>query len=181
MLPRIGMRLMLPAWVEQVEWFGLGPGENYSDSHEACQVGRYRMPAKEMLTPYVVPQENGNRGGVRWLAVMNVAGDGFAVAAEPEQALNFSIHRWTAHELDLAGHAYELPKTNRWVLNLDWAQNGLGSHSCGPVLAPQFQLRPQAFSFGFRMIPLRGGDRIWQVPIERMTLEADDPGGTAEA
>jgi len=181
MLPRIGMRLMLPAWVEQVEWFGLGPGENYSDSHEACQVGRYRMPAKEMLTPYVVPQENGNRGGVRWLAVMNVAGDGFAVAAEPEQLLNFSIHRWTAHELDLAGHAYELPKTNRWVLNLDWAQNGLGSHSCGPALAPQFQLRPQAFSFGFRMIPLRGGDRIWQVPIERMTLEADDPGGTAEA
>ncbi len=60
-LPKIGLRLVLDAAMEEVNWFGRGPGEAYRDTHLATRVGRFSMPVSSLATPYVRPQENGNR------------------------------------------------------------------------------------------------------------------------
>ncbi|HLH57531.1 MAG TPA: glycoside hydrolase family 2 TIM barrel-domain containing protein, partial [Streptosporangiaceae bacterium] len=68
-LARLGLRWLLPEAWSEVTWFGAGPGEAYPDSHRAARIGRFRATVDQFHTPYVRPQENGNRAGVRWAEV----------------------------------------------------------------------------------------------------------------
>jgi evolved beta-galactosidase subunit alpha len=68
MLPKIGLQMEIPGDMDAVKWYGRGPGENYSDSKEAGRFGVYRKSVDELFTPYIYPQENGNRTDVRWIS-----------------------------------------------------------------------------------------------------------------
>jgi beta-galactosidase/beta-glucuronidase len=151
-LPRIGLCLALPAEFDRVAWFGRGPGESYADSRAAARFGLYRRTLDELYTPYVFPQENGNRSDVSWVAFTNALGMGLAALGEPR--LQFSAHRFTAQDLNDAGHTHELVPRSELTVHLDLAQHGLGSASCGPDVLPPYRLRTAPFSFAVRLRPV---------------------------
>lgn len=66
-VPRIGVRFRIPKGMNTVEYFGRGPGENYSDRNAGSPVGLYKTTADAMYYPYVRPQETGHRTDTRWL------------------------------------------------------------------------------------------------------------------
>ena len=151
-LPRIGLQMHLDDSLQRVEWFGLGPHESYADSRTSVRVGRYLRRLAEMETPYVVPQENGNRSDVRWVTLTGPGGDGLRVEGKP--LLSFSAHRNTPEEYEAAQHTVELEPRNEIVLIVDQRQNGLGSASCGPGVLPGYVLKPAAFAFSVVMSPV---------------------------
>lgn len=154
-LPRIGLELTLPGALDQVQWLGRGPGESYADSKQAARFGLWRASVDELLTPYVRPQENGNHTDTRWVALQDQQGSGLLAAGDP--TLDFSAHRFTTADLDLAQHSYELTPRPTITLHLDLAQNGLGSASCGPGVLPEHQLLVEPFDLRLGFRPLLAG------------------------
>ena len=134
-VPRIGLQLFLPSRLDGVRWFGLGPGESYVDSRQAARVGLWSATLDDLYTPYVFPQENGNRHETRWLELAALDGQGLRVDGQP--LIDFSAHRYTPEEFTKAKHTTDLIPRSDIVLNLDYRQHGLGSNSCGPVPLPQ--------------------------------------------
>ncbi|MFA9480476.1 beta-galactosidase domain 4-containing protein, partial [Phycisphaerales bacterium AB-hyl4] len=152
MLPRIGLELAMPGKFDQVTWFGLGPGENYTDTRRATRVDVHHATVDQLYTPYVYPQENGNRSDVRWLALRNTSGAGLLVLGQPY--INFSAHRYTVGDLQHATHTSELWPRPFITLHLDHAQNGIGSGSCGTRLSEAYQLKPKPFAFSVHLRPV---------------------------
>ncbi|MFI7600308.1 glycoside hydrolase family 2 TIM barrel-domain containing protein [Actinoplanes sp. NPDC049681] len=152
-LPRVGLRLAAPARLGEVEWFGGGPGEAYADSRQAARIGRYTRRIDDMQTPYVFPQENGNRTAVRWARITGPGGPGMRIDGEP--TFDLTVRRWTSEDLDAAGHPYDLRPRDQVFVNADLAQNGLGSASCGPGVAPGDQLPAgRSYRFAVTLSPL---------------------------
>jgi len=139
-LPRVGVRLAIPAELDRITWFGTGPGESYPDSRMAARIGRYTVNVDEWQTPYVFPQENGHRSDVRWTLLTANSGAGLRIAGDP--VFGLTARRWTSEDLDSARHTNELRPTDRIWLNLDAAQQGLGSASCGPGVLREHELHP---------------------------------------
>jgi beta-galactosidase len=150
-LPRLGLRLALPASIADVEWFGTGPGEAYADSQQAARVGRFAMTVDALQTPYPYPQENGNRRAVRWAALRGPDG-GLRIEGDP--LFDLTVRRWTSEQLDAARHSIDLRPGPYVYVNVDFAQNGLGTASCGPGVLPQYVLRAEPVSFSVRFVPL---------------------------
>ena len=138
-LPRLGLRLVLPAGLDTVTWYGGGPGEAYADTRLASRISRYRSTVADMQTPYVRPQENGNRLDVRWATVTDAAGQGIRVEGRP--SFSFTVRPWSTELLDRARHTTDLVAEGSTFLNLDIAQHGIGSASCGPEVLPRYTLR----------------------------------------
>ncbi|MCJ8011957.1 beta-galactosidase subunit alpha [Paenibacillus sp. KQZ6P-2] len=151
MLPRIGLDLTLPRTMDQVDWAGRGPGESYADSKQANLFGVYHASVDELFTPYMVPQDNGNHTEVSWVSITGSRGSGLLAAGLP--ALEFSAHRYTAEDLEQAGHLKDLTPRDTISLHLDYRQNGLGSNSCGPAQLPPYELRPEAFTHQLILMP----------------------------
>jgi len=151
-LPRLGVRLAVPARFGTVEWFGRGPGEAYPDMRQAARVGRFTRTVDELQTPYVFPQENGNRTEVRWTRVTSDDGDGIRIDGAPHFEL--TARRWSSADLDAARHTNELRPGELVWLNLDLAQQGLGSASCGPGVLPPYRLLPVAASLELTFTPV---------------------------
>jgi beta-galactosidase len=146
--------------LDHVEWFGLGPGEAYRDSRAAARVGRFDLPIEELQTPYLFPQENGNRSDVRWARIVDGAGRGLRIdggdtdhggsggggrsGGGPEGSargrFELTVRRWTTEDLDRATNRCQLAAGPDVVVNLDAAINGLGTESCGPGVLPDHQL-----------------------------------------
>jgi beta-galactosidase len=151
--PRVGVRMTLPSSVDNVRWFGGGPGEAYADSREAARVGRYECTVDQLQTPYVVPQENGSRIDVRWAELTDADGNGLRVEGAPYFQL--TARRWTTEDLERARHRSDLTPGDQIYVNLDLAQHGLGSASCGPPATPQHTLEvaERTFTLTFRRSP----------------------------
>jgi beta-galactosidase len=132
-LPRLGLRMAVPTTLDTVTWFGLGPGEAYRDTTAAVRVGTYTHTVDELQTPYVYPQENGNRREVRWAEVA-----GLRITGAPH--FDLTVRPWTSEDLAAATHPTDLVRRDRLYVNLDVAQNGIGTASCGPGVLPQHHL-----------------------------------------
>jgi beta-galactosidase len=158
-LPRVGLRLAGPAGWDTVEWFGGGPGEAYPDSRRAARIGRHTRRIDEMQTPYVFPQENGNRTAVRRARITGPDGTGLRVDGAP--TFELTVRRWTSEDLDAARHPHDLRPRDRVYVNLDLAQHGLGSASCGPGVLPQYELRAdRPYAFEVRLGLTGSGDHL---------------------
>ncbi|HET6749428.1 MAG TPA: glycoside hydrolase family 2 TIM barrel-domain containing protein [Actinomycetes bacterium] len=154
-LPRVGLRMAVPARLHRVEWFGRGPGEAYADTGRAARVGRFAATVEELQTPYLYPQENGNRAGVRWATLTD--GDGNGIRVEGESTFDLTARPWTSEQLDAARHPTDLHPGDRVWVNLDLAQQGIGSASCGPGVLPAYRLDPVPASFTVRLYPAPAG------------------------
>ncbi len=150
-LPRLGLRMALPASIADVSWFGAGPGEAYADSTQAARISRFRMTIEQLQTPYPFPQENGNRRLVRWAELRGAEG---GVRIEGAPTFDLTVRRWTSEDLDAARHTTDLVARDEVYVNIDVAQTGLGTASCGPGVLPQYQLRAAPGSWTVRLIPL---------------------------
>ncbi|MDQ6936879.1 MAG: beta-galactosidase small subunit, partial [Actinomycetota bacterium] len=151
-LPRLGLRMELPGAIADVEWYGLGPGESYRDARAAARIGRFRGSIEDLQTPYLRPQENGNRMDVRWADLSAPDGSGLRVEGAPTFAL--SARRWPSEDLDAASHGYQLRPRDRVYLNVDVAQNGIGTAACGPGPLPEHVLWARPTTFSVRLYPL---------------------------
>jgi beta-galactosidase/beta-glucuronidase len=168
-LPRIGLTMTLPEDLDQVTWYGRGPGETYSDTKQANPVGVYHKRVADLFTPYERPQENGNHTDVRWVALTDTRETGLFATVSPQ--LNFSAHHYTAEDIERARHHCELQPRKEITLHLDYAQRGIGSNSCGPDVLPQYELFPREFSFQTRLRPFTG-DVVSPMTLSRQRIFA---------
>ena len=148
-LPRIGLQMRLPGEYNHFTWYGRGPHETYADRKWGAKVGVYSGTVDDQYVPYIVPQENGNKTDVRWVALTNDRGVGLLVVGMP--LLNVSAHHFSTQDLDKARHTYELERRDDITLNLDYAQSGLGNGSCGPGVLPQYLLNSSEYHFSLRL------------------------------
>jgi beta-galactosidase len=160
-LPRLGLRFALPGGYTAVEWFGRGPGESYIDVTAAALVGRYTRRIDELQTPYLVPEENGNHVETRWL---RVTGDGLPTleARTAGSLFDFTARRWTTEDLENARRPTDLRDSGRVWLNLDHAQQGLGSASCGPALPERYRVPVEPTTFGVVLATPTNGPLDWE-------------------
>ncbi len=147
-LPRIGLQMILPRALNNVSWYGRGPGECYVDSKQANPFGYYSCTVDQLHVPYVRPQENGNRTDIFWVAILSDTGIG--LFASGDEFINFSAHNYTIDQLEQAEHLNELAQYDGVVLNLDDKHHPLGSASCGPIQSPQ-ELYPKEFNFSIKL------------------------------
>ena len=151
-IPRFGMRFHLPAAFSQVTWYGRGPHESYWDRKTGAAIGQYTRSVKEMIHPYIRPQENGNRSDVRWASFRNTEGNGLLVSGLP--VFDFNAWPYSQEDLEAATHDCELPRRDFVAVNIDYRQMGVGgddswgalTHACytlnGHEYRYQFCLRP---------------------------------------
>jgi beta-galactosidase len=151
-LPRIGVVLTLAPGLERLEYFGRGPWENYSDRQASAVVGHYRSTVADQYVPYIAPQEHGHRGDVRWLTLTDEQGRGIKVTAQP--TIGFSASHLTAADLTAARHTVDLEPRAEVILNLDHAQRGLGTASCGPDTSPRYRLAAGVHRFAYTLCAL---------------------------
>lgn len=167
-LPRLGLTMGVCKCLDQVQWFGKGPGEQYPDTQLAGKLGIWQASVDELYTPYVYPQENGNRMDVRWVALMNGRGEGLLAIGQP--TVNFSAHWYTAMDMENAKHQTDLVKRDSITLNLDYAHCGIGTASCGPQTFEPYWLKPQEYRFGVLLRPF-SRDKSCPRTLARLTPE----------
>ena len=153
---RLGLQAVLDPSLEQVEWLGRGPMENYPDRHDAAFVGRYQNTVKGMCEKYIKPQSMGERWGVNWLTLTDQKGQGIRVRLLDGE-LGFSAQHYSDEELWQVKYYHELKNIYRpeVVLHLDAAMRGLGNASCGPGPLPQYELSAKSYSYTFVIEPVR--------------------------
>ncbi len=150
-LPRVGVSLALPPGFEQFTWFGCGPQESYADRKAGAAVGLYSGTVEEQYVPYIMPQENGNKTDVRWAGLFNEQGVGLIAIGTP--LLEVSASHYSAKALYTALHTCDLTPSEEVFFNLDLAQCGLGTNSCGPGVLDKYLLPPQLYHFSTLLRP----------------------------
>lgn len=138
---RLGLQSMLMFTLENVEWYGRGPIENYPDRKDAAFVGRYNTTVTAMEEEYIRPQSMGERCDNRWLQITDREGRGIRIEAL-EGTFDFSAQHYTDEDLWKTRFKHQLPNVRRTetVLHLDAAMRGLGNASCGPGPLPQYEI-----------------------------------------
>ena len=153
-LPRIGIVMKADQAFQKTAWYGMGPGECYEDSREACTMGIYENTVEGMGTNYVYPQENGHREDVKWF----YAGDGSTgLLCRMEKPLGLNLSNYTDESLEKAKHPTELQKADGLVIHLDYRQSGLGTNSCGEEQLPENRVKLQDFDMSFTVSAAAAG------------------------
>lgn len=150
-LPRIGYSMVLPSELNQYDYYGRGPENNYNDRKTSQFIGWYHSPVAEQGIMLPKPQAQGNREEVRWCAVTNSQQQGVVFISD--STMSASALPWSQQELTLAAHPYQLPKSSGIHLHLDAKVTGLGGASCGqggPLTPDQVRSTPTTFGFIIR-------------------------------
>lgn len=170
MLPRIGVSMHLDKSMEHVRYFGMGPGENYADSKEVAQIGLYANTVDGLFTNYVIPQENGNHMGCKWVSMTNDRGMGLLASTEGD--FNFSASWYEDKDLDDAKHTCDLVKRDYIVFNVDYKQNALGTNSCGQWQLDKYRAKFEDFKLSFRLTPFNNKEVLDKhLAAERICLD----------
>ena len=147
-MPEFGLLFKLPAEFDKVTYYGLGPGESYCDRNQSVRLGLFQTTAKENVTPYLLPQESGNRTGVRYAKVTDYCGAGIQFAGDK---FELSVLPYTPQEMESAAHHFELPKINYTVVRIVKQQMGVaGDDSWGARPHEEYMLdasKPMHFEF----------------------------------
>lgn len=149
-IPRVGVRLRLGPGVRTVEWLGEGPHECYSDRRASARVSRWTTDVDAWGVPYVHPQANGNRTGVRWLRFLDHDGEPVLTIDGLDDA-NVSVARVTDEELADATHLEDLPVRDDCYVWIDARHRGVGSGAVGPDTAPAHRLAPGPYQWSYRI------------------------------
>ena len=149
-LPRFGVRMFLDKKLSDARYFGMGPQESYRDKHQAASHGLYRANVGDLHEDYIRPQENGSHYDCEYVELNNSR---YGIVASAEKAFSFNASYYTQEELEKKTHNYELTESDSVVFCVDYALNGIGSNSCGPVVLEQYRFDDVLFRFQFTLIP----------------------------
>ena len=149
-LPRFGVRMFLDKKLSDARYFGMGPQESYRDKHQAASHGLYRANVGDLHEDYIRPQENGSHYDCEYVELNNSR---YGIVASAEKAFSFNASYYTQEELEKKTHNYELIESDSVVFCVDYALNGIGSNSCGPVVLDQYRFDDVLFRFQFTLIP----------------------------
>ena len=166
-LPRLGLLFTLPGSFEKVEYFGKGPFENYCDRNSGAKKGLYSATVDEIYTPYIMPQEFGNRTEVKYFALYSPALDITLLFHTPAGA-EFSVSRYSYEMLENAQHTNELTPSENIYLKLDYFQRGVGSVSCGPDANEEYRTQWGDFLLRFKMKAIKGKIEDISAEIRKM-------------
>ncbi|MGN0290064.1 MAG: glycoside hydrolase family 2 TIM barrel-domain containing protein [Lachnospiraceae bacterium] len=150
-LPRFGLRLFLHRELENTTYYGMGPNESYRDKCRSSSHGLYRAKVWELHEDYIRPQENGSHCDCDYLLL--TAEDFGLAAVSAKSSFSFNVSLYTQEELENKAHHYELEEAGSTILCLDYAQNGIGSNSCGPKLPDKYKFTDTRFVWSIRLIP----------------------------
>ena len=149
-LPRFGVRMFLDKKLSAARYFGMGPQESYCDKHQAASHGLYRADVGDLHEDYIRPQENGSHYDCEYVELNNSR---YGIVASAEKAFSFNASYYTQEELEKKTHNYELTESDSVVFCVDYALNGIGSNSCGPVVLDQYRFDDVLFRLQFTLIP----------------------------
>lgn len=152
-MPEFGVMFQFDADYNRIQWYGLGPDDTYADRFKGAKLGIYSGTAADNMAKYLVPQECGNKTGVRWAKLMDRKGRGILFSGDD---LYFSALPYTPHELENASHPYELPPVHSTFVRVAQKQMGIaGDDSWGAQTHEEYLLdisRPMEFTFSFKGI-----------------------------
>lgn len=152
-MPEFGVMFKFDADYNQVTWYGMGPEETYVDRCKGAKLGIYKNKVEDNMAKYLVPQECGNKVGVRWATVTDRKGRGMLFTGD---WMEFSALPYTPHELENAMHPYELPQVHYTVVRVSKQQMGIaGDDSWGAKTHPEYLLNTEekmTFTFSFKGI-----------------------------
>ncbi|MWV51557.1 glycoside hydrolase family 2 (plasmid) [Rathayibacter sp. VKM Ac-2803] len=143
---RVGVEFELEGAYTDASWVGLGPWENYPDRSDSALHGRWTSSIDDLATPYLIPQENGTRGGIDELQISGASG---LARARSEQPLHASVSRFTVEELEETTHWWKLPESERTIVHLDIAHRGVGTALLGPDTRPRYRLRGDHYTWAW--------------------------------
>jgi len=162
LIPRIGMKMQIPAEFTQLEYFGRGPWENYCDRNSSAFVGRYKSSVAEQYVPYIRPQENGHRTDVRWMALIRDDGSGLLVVAD--SLIEFNVLNNPIEDFDAGPdkdknllHSNDIKPKSLVELHIDYRQMGVaGDDGWGAMPHEPYLIRPsvKGYRYGFTMVPI---------------------------
>lgn len=152
-MPEFGMMFWFNADYDNLTWYGMGPDETYADRRHGAKLGIYSNKVADNMAKYLVPQECGNKVGVRYVRLVDAKGRGMMFEGDE---LSFSALPYTPHELENAAHVYELPQVHHTIVRVALAQMGVGGDdSWGSLVHPEYHIdvtKPLEFTFRFKGI-----------------------------
>jgi beta-galactosidase len=148
-IPRLGVSMVLVPGLENITYFGRGPWENYSDRKTAAMMGLFTSTVSNEYVPYIMPQEHGHHLDVRFLSLTDEHSHGLTVQGQP--VFEFNLSHFTDDDLYAARHTCDLKMRPETILNLDIAQRGLGTASCGPDTLEQYRLNDREYGITYRL------------------------------
>jgi beta-galactosidase len=152
-IPKVGMQCGIKRSYDTIDWYGRGLYENYIDRRYGFDAGTYTLPLEQFMEPYVVPQENGNRTDVRWMALRGKK-EGLIIMAD--SLLSMSAWPYTEENIEEAKHTYRLRDAGYITLNIDLVQMGVGGNdSWSDVAQPleQYQVPAKDYQYSFFVLP----------------------------
>jgi beta-galactosidase len=147
-IPDFAMLFTLPADYDQIRFYGYGPLDNYVDRQQGAKLGIYETTAQAEVEPYLLPQECGNHGGIRWFEVTDRRGRGLRLSGgEPFEA---SALPYSAHDLENARHSYDLPAVHHTYLRASLGQCGVGGDDTwGAPVLDEYRVKNESMHFEF--------------------------------
>ena len=152
-IPKIGMRMRLPADYTQICYYGRGPWENYPDRKRSAFLSEYEMPLSEYETEYIHPQDNGNRCDIRWFEISSQT-SAISPRLRIEGLQPLCIRAWDYGEEDLDAaprHPQDIQRGRFVNLNIDLNIHSVGgADTWGKHTLPQYTIdgnQPYHYAF----------------------------------
>jgi beta-galactosidase len=149
-LPRIGVGWILDKSLDNVQWYGRGPQENYPDRKSGYKTGVYKLTVAEMYEPYLIPQDYGLRCDNRWVRMTD--NDGTGLEFKGDKLFNFSAQPYSTENLTKALYTYQLHPFDGVTFNLDYATSGVGCTALS--VFTEYQVMPQRYDFSLTVRPV---------------------------
>jgi beta-galactosidase len=150
-IPKLGLQMELSEEMQQLDWLGRGPYENYPDRKTGARIGRYSSTVEADYVPYIIPQDYGNRCDIHWCQVTDQTGRGLLFSSD--ELFNFSAQKYSTRNLDRAHYPFQLKDEPGVTLNLDHKVSGVGGTALS-VLSP-YRVLPDDYEFNFTIKPLK--------------------------
>lgn len=158
---RFGMQMQMPEEFDEIEYYGRGPVENYSDRNHSAFLGVYQQSVDDQFYPYIRPQETGTKTDVRYWKQLNNRGNGLEFMAEQPfsiSALDYSINSLDDYpDKDNKKHSHGplVKKAGYTNVCIDKVQQGLACvNSWGATPLPEYTIPYGDYTFTFMMKPV---------------------------
>ncbi len=149
LLPKLGIRLLLPENFRNIEWYGRGPFETYPDRKTGAKTGVWSSTVDDEYVPYIIPQDYGNKTDTRWIKISSDDNSGLFISGS--ELFNFSVHNHSTENLTRAVHQFQLEQAGFVTLNVDYEVTGVGGTAIRTLA--KYQVRPAVREYSLTIKP----------------------------